>query len=82
MSPVGARLIHSARSTTGYTAFAVAVAAYGQLLRGDTNLARFSFAAARALAQRGAGGNYLRREFLELTQLAQRQRYASTDGRR
>ncbi len=80
--PVGARLIHTARAPAGDTAFAVAVAAYGQLLRGDTNLAGFSFADARALAQRGAGGNYLRREFLDLTQIAQRQRFASNDGRR
>jgi Ca-activated chloride channel family protein len=80
--PVGARMIYSARAPTGDTAFAVAVAAYGQLLRGDTNLAGFSFADARALAERGAGGNYLRREFLGLTELAQRQRFASNDGRR
>jgi Ca-activated chloride channel family protein len=80
--PVGARMIYAARAPTGDTAFAVAVAAYGQLLRGDTNLGGFSFADARALAQRGAGGNYWRREFLGLTQLAQRQRFASNDGRR
>ena len=80
--PVGAGLIRTARAPAGDTAFAVAVAAYGQLLRGDTNLAGFSFADARALAQRGAGGNELRREFLALTQLAERQRFASNDGRR
>jgi Ca-activated chloride channel family protein len=80
--PVGARLINAARAPTGDTAFAVAVAAYGQLLRGDTNLSGFTFAYARALAARGAGGNYLRREFLGLTQLAERQRFASNDGRR
>jgi len=80
--PVGARMIRMARAPTGDTAFAVAVAAYGQLLRGDTNLAGFTFADARALAERGAGGNYLRREFIGLTQLAQRQRFASNDGRR
>ncbi len=80
--PVGASLIRTARAPTGDTAFAVAVAAYGQLLRGDSNLAGFSFADARALAERGAGGNYLRREFLGLTELAQRQRFASNDGRR
>src|SRR5205085_3270833 len=77
--PVGASLIRTARAPTGDTAFAVAVAAYGQLLRGDTNLADFTFADARALAERGAGGNYLRREFLGLTELAQRQRFASND---
>jgi Ca-activated chloride channel family protein len=80
--PVGAGLIRTARAPTGDTAFAVAVAAYGQLLRGDTNLEGFTFADARALAERGAGGNYLRREFVGLTQLAERQRFAANDGRR
>ena len=80
--PVGARMIYNARAPAGDTAFAVAVAAYGQLLRGDTNLANFSFADARALAERGATGNYWRREFVGLTQLAERQRFASNDGRR
>ena len=42
----------------------------------------YSFADARALAERGAGGNFWRREFLGLTQLAERQRFASNDGRR
>jgi len=79
---VGASLVRTARAPAGDTAFAVAVAAYGQLLRGDTNLAGFTFADARALAARGTGGDYLRREFLGLTELAQRQRFASNDGRR
>ncbi|HEY0326626.1 MAG TPA: VWA domain-containing protein, partial [Allosphingosinicella sp.] len=48
--PVAAGLIRTARAPAGDTAFASAVAAYGQLLRGDTNLGRFSFADARALA--------------------------------
>jgi Ca-activated chloride channel homolog len=68
--PVRAGLIRTARAPTGDTAFAVAVAAYGQLLRGDTNLGTFTFADARNLAERGAGGNFWRREFLGLTQLA------------
>ncbi len=80
--PVGAGLIRNARAPMGDTAFAVAVAAYGQLLRGDTNLGDFSFADARALATRGAGSNFWRREFVGLTQLAERQRFASNDGRR
>jgi Ca-activated chloride channel family protein len=75
-------MIRTARAPTGDTAFAVAVAAYGQLLRGDANLGDFGFADARALALRGAGTNYLRREFVGLTQLAERQRFASNDGRR
>ncbi|HTU09398.1 MAG TPA: VWA domain-containing protein [Allosphingosinicella sp.] len=78
--PVRAALIRTARAPTGDTAFAVAVAAYGQLLRGDSNLAGFSFADARALAERGAGGNGLRREFLSLTRLAERRRLASVDN--
>ena len=80
--PVRANLLWNARQPTGDTAFAVAVAAYGQLLRGDTNLGDFSFADARALAERGAGGNDLRREFLGLTRLAERQRFAPNGGRR
>ena len=60
----------------GDTAFAAAVAAYGQLLRGDTNLGRFSFADARALAQRAADDDYWRQEFVGLTELAERRRFA------
>jgi len=78
--PVNAGLIAAARPPAGDTAFVAAVAAYGQLLRGDTNLGRFSFADARALAQRTAGANYWRREFVRLTELAERQRFASADG--
>ena len=44
---VGAGLIGDARPASGDMAFAAAVAAYGQLLRGDTNLRGFSFADAR-----------------------------------
>jgi Ca-activated chloride channel family protein len=80
--PVGAGLIRTARAPAGDTAFAVAVAAYGQLLRGDSNLEGFSFADARALAERGMSGNYWRREFVALTRAAERQRFASNDGRR
>jgi len=74
--PVGAGLIANARAPIGDMAFVAAVAAYGQLLRGDTNLGGFSFADARALAQRGGGGNFWRREFVQLTELAERQRFA------
>ncbi len=77
---VGAGLIANARPAAGDTAFAAAVAAYGQLLRGDTRLNGFSFADARRLAAAGAGGNYWRREFIGLTELAQRHRFASADG--
>ena len=40
----------------------------------------FTFADARRLAAAGAGGNYWRREFVGLTELAQRHRFASADG--
>jgi Ca-activated chloride channel homolog len=74
--PVGAGLIANARAPLGDMAFVAAVAAYGQLLRGDTNLGRFSFADARQLAGRAGGGNFWRREFVQLTELAERQRFA------
>ena len=78
---VDAGLIRSARAPTGDSAFAAAVAAYGQLLRGDTNMGRFSFADARALASRAHNADFWRREFVELTELAQRQRFAGGDGK-
>ena len=74
--PVSAGLIRSARAPNGDSAFAAAVAAYGQLLRGDTNMGRFSFADARALALRGGASDYWRQEFVGLTELAQRRRFA------
>jgi Ca-activated chloride channel family protein len=77
--PVGASLIRSARAPAGDSAFAAAVAAYGQLLRGDTNMGHFTYADARSLAARNAGGNYWRQEFLRLTELAQR-RHAAMPG--
>ena len=82
-APLHAGLIRSARAPYGDTAFAVAVAAYGQLLRGDANMGDFTFADARALATRNAGQDYWRREFVGLTQLAERQRLAlAGDGGR
>ncbi len=54
----------------GDMGFAVAVAAYGQLLRGDTRLGRFSYADARALADRNAGDDRWRQEFVALAQRA------------
>jgi Ca-activated chloride channel family protein len=74
--PLAAGLVRAARAPSGDGAFAAAVAAYGQLLRGDTNMGRFTFADARALAEQGAGGNWWRREFMDLTRLAERQRFA------
>ncbi len=75
--PVAASLIAAARPPAGDSAFAAAVAGYGQLLRGDTNLGRFSFADARRLAEPAAGQNYWRREFVRLTALAERRQLAS-----
>jgi Ca-activated chloride channel family protein len=75
--PVQASWLGSARPPAGDMAFVAAVAAYGQLLRGDTNLGRFGFADARSLAERARTGDYWRREFVRLTELAQRQRLAS-----
>jgi Ca-activated chloride channel family protein len=69
--PLGARLMATARAPSGDTAFAVAVAAYGQLLRGDTNLGRFTFADARRLAERAPMGDWWRREFVRLAQAAE-----------
>jgi Ca-activated chloride channel homolog len=77
--------VRSARAPVGDTAFVAAVAAYGQLLRGDTNLNGFTFADARALATRGRTGDFWRREFVQLTELAERFRFAGGgdgDGKR
>jgi Ca-activated chloride channel homolog len=74
--PVHAGLIASARAPIGDVAFIAAVAAYGQLLRGDTNMGRFTFADARALAARNAGQNFWRREFVNLLDLAGRRQVA------
>ena len=71
--PVRASLIRTAGAPSGDTAFAAAVAAYGQLLRGDTNLGSFTFADVRRLAQRARLADYWRGEFLRLADLAQEQ---------
>jgi Ca-activated chloride channel family protein len=72
--PVAAGLVQSARAPAGDTAFAAAVAAFGQKLRGDPWLGGFGFADAKRLAERsGDGGNFWRREFIHLTELADRQ---------
>lgn len=68
-APVPARLIGVARAPTGDSAFAIAVAAFGQRLRGDSELNGFGFADIRALA--GPQRGYWRQEFLRLTQLAE-----------
>ena len=58
----------SARLPRGDFAFAASVAAFGQILRGDTLMNGFDFADARALA--GPQQDYWRQEFVKLTELA------------
>lgn len=70
--PVSASLIGTARSPRGDMAFVTAVAAFGQRLRGDTYLGEFDFADIRRLARAsGSNDGYWRREFVELTELAE-----------
>jgi Ca-activated chloride channel family protein len=79
--PVRASLLRDARAPSGDTAFAAAVAAFGQRLRGDDNLNGFTFADARRLAaSAGDDGSYWRREFLRLAERAE-QRSAALERR-
>lgn len=72
--PLDARLIAEARAPRGDTAFAAAVAAFGQRLRGDTRLGDFGFPEIRSLAEAsGALDGHWRREFVELVSRAERQ---------
>jgi Ca-activated chloride channel family protein len=78
---LGASMIAQARAPSGDSAFAAAVAAFGQKLRGDPWLGRFSFADARQLAERASsGGNYWRGEFLRLAALAEERQPARGSG--
>jgi Ca-activated chloride channel family protein len=77
---VAAALVRAAAAPRGDTAFAAAVAAYGQKLRGDPWLNGFGFADARRLAGQAGGGNYWRREFVRLTELAERQMPGAARG--
>lgn len=80
--PVPAALLAGARAPAGDMAFAVAVAAFGQKLRGDTRLGSFGYDRIAALA--GPQQGYWREEFIELARLAARTAPASdgagTDG--
>jgi Ca-activated chloride channel family protein len=78
--PVSAGLVRTARAPGGDSAFAAAVAAYGQLLRGDTNMGSFSIADARRLAQSARVDDYWRREFFQLTELAERHQQLALGG--
>ena len=74
--PVEAGLLRTARAPAGDVAFIAAVAAYGQLLRGDNALNGFSFADVRRLAAHARTDTYWRREFVELAGLAERRQFA------
>ncbi|WP_336962736.1 vWA domain-containing protein [Sphingobium aquiterrae] len=67
--PVAATLLDQATKPDGDMAFAVAVAAFGQKLRGDTKLGDFSFADITHLA--GSQNGYWRQEFLQLVRIAE-----------
>ena len=75
--PVPAALAASAQAPRGDLAFASAVAAFGQKLRGDKYLGAFSYADIRRLA--GDQHGYLREEFLKLTGLAGKGQVASAE---
>ena len=78
--PVAAGLVRSAGAPVGDMAFVAAVAAYGQLLRGDTNMGNFGFGDARRLAQRADLGDFWRREFVGLTQMAEQRQQLALGG--
>jgi Ca-activated chloride channel family protein len=67
--PVQANGLRHARQPTGDLAFAVAVAGYGQKLREDKYLGRWSFTDSAELA-RGAADTALRKEFVSLAERA------------
>jgi Ca-activated chloride channel homolog len=67
--PLTSTMLANASRPSGDMAFATAVAAFGQRLRGDKYLGSFSYNDIRALA--GKPGNYWRQEFVKLTELAE-----------
>ena len=66
--PLGAGMIGNAHRPRGDMAFATAVAAFGQKLRGDKYLGDYGFDQIRSLA--GSPKKFWRQEFIKLTQLA------------
>ena len=74
-TPITAASLRDAGTPRGDMAFAVAVAGYGQKLRGDKYLGGFAFADARRLA--GDPGDPLRRQFVDLTRAAESAKPAS-----
>ena len=67
--PIAASLMASAAAPGGDMAFATAVAAFGQKLRGDKYLGTYGYGDIRALA--GSPNNYWRQEFVQLTKIAE-----------
>ncbi|HEX2762839.1 MAG TPA: YfbK domain-containing protein, partial [Allosphingosinicella sp.] len=76
--PIPMTAIASARAPEGDMAFAAAVAAYGQKLKGDTRIGRFSWADVRRLA--GTPSDYWRQEFVKLVDLAASRQPPSGEG--
>ncbi|NNC72478.1 MAG: DUF3520 domain-containing protein [Sphingomonadaceae bacterium] len=79
--PVGRSMMTNARAPQGDMAFATAIAAFGQRLRGDTYLGDFDFDDIRRLARSsGRTGDFWRAQFISLTQMAERQMPANGTG--
>lgn len=66
--PIPVSAIAAARAPEGDMAFAAAVAAYGQKLKGDERIGRFPWTEVRRLA--GTPSDYWRQEFVKLVDLA------------
>ncbi|MDB5699476.1 MAG: hypothetical protein JWN69_2280 [Alphaproteobacteria bacterium] len=73
--PIPAQAIAAAGPPRGDMAFAVAVAAFGQKLKGDERIGGFAWSEIRSLAGRQTG--YWRQEFAKLIDLAASQRGAA-----
>lgn len=67
--PLLSSMLANARAPQGDAAFAISVAAFGQLLRGDTMMGDFELSDVRQLA--GNSGNFWRQEFSKLVQIAE-----------
>jgi Ca-activated chloride channel family protein len=76
--PIPMSAIAGARAPEGDMAFAAAVAAYGQKLKGDTRIGSFSWNEVRRLA--GSPSDYWRQEFVKLVDLAASRQPPSAGG--
>ena len=76
--PIAAAQLATAGPATGDFAFAAAVGAFGQRLRGDTALGDFSLADIRTLA--GSHKDDTRGQFLKLVTLAEGRKLAAREG--